>query len=372
MAATANQVQINTNYGAFTVELYPDKAPVTVANFLRYVDEDYYSNTIFHRVISNFVVQGGGYTTSLLGKATHDPIALETNNGLSNWRGTLAMARTDAANSATSQFYVNTVDNLNLDYQSATSPGYAVFGHVVDGMDVVDAIESAHTLNVRVSNSFVFADIPFPNYVKLLSAERYQAVDAASAVATSHSTTSNAYGVTQAVYSGARVSYSVKLNSDGSHAVNLLDGSHKAEQVAADRLVFSDSKFAYDMDGSAGKTALLINAAFGYTFLQPELNSIGLGLFDQGKSMLDVATLALGTDLWRAIAGGTDNAAFVKAVYQHVVGAAPDAANLAYFQGMLDRAEMSQAQMLTMAANTDINAVFIDLVGMTHTGLQYV
>lgn len=143
----SNRVRIETNLGGFTVELDPDAAPVTVSNFLRYVDDGYYDGddgegaTIFHRVLSGFVAQGGGFTETSQ-KATLAPIALESDNGLSNLRGTLAMARTNVPDSATSQFYVNLVDNTSLDYQDVDNPGYAVFGEVVSGMDTLDVIAS--------------------------------------------------------------------------------------------------------------------------------------------------------------------------------------------------------------------------------------
>lgn len=143
----SNRVRIETNLGSFTVELDPDAAPVTVSNFLRYVDDGYYDGddgegaTIFHRVLSGFVAQGGGFTETSQ-KATLAPIALESDNGLSNLRGTLAMARTNVPDSATSQFYVNLVDNTSLDYQDVDNPGYAVFGEVVSGMDTLDVIAS--------------------------------------------------------------------------------------------------------------------------------------------------------------------------------------------------------------------------------------
>lgn len=133
-------------YPEFVFELYPNQAPASVANFLTYVEDDFYYGTIFHRVISGFMVQAGGLTTGLASKApTYAPIVLESNNGLSNLRGTVAMARTNDPNSATSQFYVNVVDNKFLDYTSSASPGYAVFGKVVSGMDVLDYIASVAT-----------------------------------------------------------------------------------------------------------------------------------------------------------------------------------------------------------------------------------
>lgn len=140
------QVLLATSAGNMTFELDPVKAPLSVNNFLAYVRQGYYTNTLFHRVIPGFVVQGGGYTTGLVKKPGQTaPIALESNNGLSNLRGTLAMARTSEPNSATSEFYVNLVDNLFLDYRDSANPGYAVFGQVVQGMAVVDAIASQPT-----------------------------------------------------------------------------------------------------------------------------------------------------------------------------------------------------------------------------------
>ena len=140
------QVSIITNKGSFTLELDLATAPISVKNFLAYVRGGYYSNTLFHRVIPGFVAQAGGYTTGLVRKPGQlDAIELESNKGLSNARATVAMARTNVFNSATSEFYVNLVDNTFLDYKNEANPGYAVFGTVVQGMDVVDAIAAVPT-----------------------------------------------------------------------------------------------------------------------------------------------------------------------------------------------------------------------------------
>jgi cyclophilin family peptidyl-prolyl cis-trans isomerase len=128
------------------MQLDPAKAPISVMNFLDYVNAGFYRGTIFHRVIKDFVIQAGGYTSGPVVKVPTSPaITLESNNGLSNLRGTVAMARTTDFNSATSQFYINTVDNTSLDYKSATDPGYAVFGKVITGLDVVDSIAGVAT-----------------------------------------------------------------------------------------------------------------------------------------------------------------------------------------------------------------------------------
>lgn len=138
------QVVMATNLGAFTLELYPDKAPATVDNFLDYVREGFYQGTIFHRVIAGFMIQGGGFDAKLERKPANKPIKNEADNGLSNVRGTIAMARTSDPHSASSQFFINVVDNSHgLDYGKARDKwGYCVFGRVIDGMEVVDKIRN--------------------------------------------------------------------------------------------------------------------------------------------------------------------------------------------------------------------------------------
>ena len=140
-------ILMETSSGDILLELFEDKAPVSAANFLKYVDEEFYQNTIFHRVIKDFMIQGGGYTVRYEEKPTHEPIRNEAGNGLKNLRGTLAMARTADPHSASAQFFINTVDNPDLDYQSDADDeyGYCVFGQVIEGMDVVDAIAAVAT-----------------------------------------------------------------------------------------------------------------------------------------------------------------------------------------------------------------------------------
>ncbi len=144
-SSTSTKVKLTTSLGDIELELNAAKAPITVANFLKYVDAGFYDGTIFHRVISNFMIQGGGYTTSMTKKTTNPAIKNEATNGLSNLRGTIAMARTSVVDSATSQFFINVVDNKGLDYKSSSSYGYAVFGKVVSGMATVDKIKAVPT-----------------------------------------------------------------------------------------------------------------------------------------------------------------------------------------------------------------------------------
>lgn len=144
-------VKIATNYGDIVVELYPDKAPETVQNFLNYVDSGFYNDTIFHRVIDGFMIQGGGFDTSFNQKSTNPPIHNEADNRLKNDIGTIAMARTQQPHSATSQFFINVADNKSLNFRDQSIPGYGycVFGKVVDGMDTVNKIKSVPTGNYR-------------------------------------------------------------------------------------------------------------------------------------------------------------------------------------------------------------------------------
>lgn len=140
-------VVLETSMGKIKLELYPDKAPQTVKNFLWYVDHNFYNGLTFHRVIKNFMIQGGAFTPEMLKKEPNAPIVNEAKNGLSNKRGTIAMARTMAINSATCQFFINLKDNAFLDHkdESPRGYGYAVFGKVIDGLEVVDAIGAVKT-----------------------------------------------------------------------------------------------------------------------------------------------------------------------------------------------------------------------------------
>ena len=146
--ASATMVKIVTSKGEITLELFPEQAPESVENFLQYASDGFYEGTIFHRVISHFMIQGGGFDAEMAKKPTRDPITNEADNGLNNDRGTIAMARTSAINSATSQFFINVQDNMALDHTGTGSTrewGYAVFGKVVEGIEVVDNIRFVDT-----------------------------------------------------------------------------------------------------------------------------------------------------------------------------------------------------------------------------------
>jgi cyclophilin family peptidyl-prolyl cis-trans isomerase len=154
------QVTLQTSLGTVVLALDPDAAPATVANLLAYADRGYYDGTLMHRVIPGFMAQGGGFTSGMVPKTgTYDPITLESNNGLANLRGTIAMARTGVADSATSQFFINQVDNAFLNYSSPTAPGYAVFGHVLSGMAVIDSMVQVPTTTVGGAADVPVSDI---------------------------------------------------------------------------------------------------------------------------------------------------------------------------------------------------------------------
>ncbi|BAL25398.1 peptidylprolyl isomerase [Azoarcus sp. KH32C] len=150
-------VKLHTNFGIITLELDADKAPVTVQNFLDYVSAGHYDNTVFHRVINGFMIQGGGFEPGMKQKPTGEQIKNEADNGLKNKKGTIAMARTQAPHSATAQFFINVADNDFLDFRSPDIQGwgYCVFGRVTEGMDVVDAIRA-----VRTGSSGFHQDVP--------------------------------------------------------------------------------------------------------------------------------------------------------------------------------------------------------------------
>jgi cyclophilin family peptidyl-prolyl cis-trans isomerase len=149
MSDSSSKVKLTTSLGEIVIQLNPEKAPISSANFLTYVNEGFYNGTIFHRIIPGFMAQGGGFDTNFNQKAVHDPIKNEADNGLPNKRGTIAMARTNVPDSATAQFFINYKDNSFLNYSSPTTSGwgYAVFGEVIEGMDIVDEMAKQPTGN---------------------------------------------------------------------------------------------------------------------------------------------------------------------------------------------------------------------------------
>lgn len=171
-AIAANPVVVmETNMGSMEIELNEEKAPVSVKNFLSYVNKKFYDKTIFHRVINDFMIQGGGFEEGMKEKKTGAPIINEAKNGLSNEVGTIAMARTNDPNSATSQFFINVSNNTNLNYPSPDGHGYAVFGKVIKGMDIVNRIKMVKTGNLS-GHQNVPMDTVMINSVKLVPAKK--------------------------------------------------------------------------------------------------------------------------------------------------------------------------------------------------------
>ncbi|MWM86266.1 peptidylprolyl isomerase [Escherichia coli] len=156
-----SKVTLHTSHGDIVIQLHDDKAPETVANFLNYCRDGFYNGTIFHRVISGFMVQGGGYESGMKQKPAGEPIKNEANNGLKNKRGTVAMARTQKPHSATSQFFINLADNDFLDYtgESIQGWGYCVFGEVVEGMETVDAVAAVETGSAGMHRDVPLEDV---------------------------------------------------------------------------------------------------------------------------------------------------------------------------------------------------------------------
>ena len=166
-------VKLETNFGSVTLKLFPEKAPVTVANFLSYVDAGHYDGTVFHRVIPNFMIQGGGFDSDYVEKSTGDPIVNESKNRLHNIRGTIAMARTGEPDSAAAQFFINQRSNLRLDWAPGKL-GYTVFGEVIDGLSVVDMIsitETSQAVFTTDQGRAPFSDVPIEPVI-LLRASR--------------------------------------------------------------------------------------------------------------------------------------------------------------------------------------------------------
>jgi len=155
-------VTLHTNFGAIKLKMFEDKAPISAKNFKQYVRDGFYDGTIFHRVIGNFMIQGGGFDENMQQKHTNSPIKNEADNGLSNIKGTIAMARTSDPHSATAQFFINVTDNTFLDFTAPNAQGfgYAVFGEVIDGMDVVEKIKA-----VKTGNKNGHGDVPLENVV---------------------------------------------------------------------------------------------------------------------------------------------------------------------------------------------------------------
>jgi cyclophilin family peptidyl-prolyl cis-trans isomerase len=247
-------VTLQTTMGDITLSLFPDQAPVTVDNFLRYVDEGFYDGTIFHRVVAGFVIQGGGLDAQMNSKATHAPIINEADNGLSNDIYTIAMARTTDPNSATSQFFINLVDNPVLDY-SNTSAGYAVFGEVIEGKDVVDAMGAVATTTVGV-----YKNVPVDT-VSIQKAARFSDAAPVLNVMTDQNLSEDSPGGTiittaEVINSDKTITYTLTTNINDENgnalfAINSTTGQITLTEAGAAELDFETGPNAYKLGVTA-------------------------------------------------------------------------------------------------------------------------
>jgi cyclophilin family peptidyl-prolyl cis-trans isomerase len=319
-------VVIKTNFGDIGVELFPEAAPKSVSNFLQYAFDDYYDNVLFHRVIDDFVIQAGLFSSEGNAKTSslRAPIELESNNGLSNLRGTIGFARTDAFDSATSQFYFNLVDNTSLDYQSAQRPGYTVFGQITSGLSVIDAISS-----VAVATNNGFENVPIDSVV---------ITDIALAEGADQFFEVQAFVAGDDI-SSARLEFTseqirVKELSDGSWAVLETGGWSIAKLVGYERVLLNDKAIGLDLDGSAGQAYRVYKAAFDRDPMQGDTAGLGFWIaqIDNGMDMVEVAARFIDSNEFRTLYGANaSDGDFLIGLYRNVLDRAPDAGGYAWW-----------------------------------------
>lgn len=309
-------VVIKTNFGDIAVELFPQAAPKSVSNFLQYAFDDYYDNVLFHRVVSNFVVQAGLFNSQGVPKtsAQRPPIGLESDNGISNLRGTIAYARTNEFDSATSQFYFNVVDNTALDYRSSQEPGYAVFGQVTSGLQVIDAIAS-----VAVETNNGFPNVPVNPVVigdVVLSAGADTLIPLETIVAKD-----GMFGARLA-FSSSQIRF--KEISDGAWAVLEVGGWSVAKLVGYLRIFLTDKAIGLDINGVSGQAYRVYKAAFNR-----EPDHVGVGFWiaqmDAGMDMVEVAARFIDSAEFRGLYGNDPtDALYLTKLYQNVLGRDPE------------------------------------------------
>lgn len=324
-------VTIQTNRGPIALELYPSQAPSSVSNFLLYAFDDFYDGVLFHRVVSNFVIQAGRFDSTGASKVAmqRNPIDLESDNGLSNLRGTLGFARTSDPNSATSEFYINLADNIGLDYKTEQEPGYAVFGRVTSGLSVIDSIAS-----VPVATNNGFENVPVTAIV-INDIELAPGADVFINLPE--------YRATQGV-TGARLDFSsdqvsVKPMSDGAWAVFGSSGFSIAKLINYDRVLLTDKTIGLDLNGSAGQAYRVYKAAFDRDPMQGD--TVGLGFWiaqiDNGMDMVEVAARFIDSNEFRSLYGNdASDGDFLIGLYRNVLDRAPDAGGYAWWMDQLE------------------------------------
>jgi peptidyl-prolyl cis-trans isomerase A (cyclophilin A)/peptidyl-prolyl cis-trans isomerase B (cyclophilin B) len=351
-------VKLVTNYGEISIEIYPQAAPITVRNFLHYVVDDFYDGIVFHRVIKSFVIQAGLFDASGTPRLNlRAPIVSEADNGLSNEKWTLSMARSDDPNSASAQFFINLNDNTSLDYAGEESPGYTVFGRVVEGRGLVENIG-----NLPVSTQGQFEAVPL-QFVTILDIEIPSYAEDLVQLPKLEASTNRE--IAEVLLSTELID--VRLQRDGSWAI-LEDGVSFAELQGYTRLLLLDESIALDVSGAGGQAYRLYKAAFNRDPIQDDKTGLGywIAQLDKGMSLEEVAERFIDSAEFEELYGGNlDNESFLKAVYQNVLERPPDPQGLNWWlKEMNTNLEKTRAKVLAdFAESSENQSNTLELIG---------
>ena len=331
-------VVIKTNFGDIGVELFPEAAPKSVSNFLQYAFDDYYDNVLFHRVdTQQNVVQGGRFGFEIQGNSfspvespllKRPAIEIESNNGLSNLRGTVGLARTPNPNSATSEFYFNLSDNLGFDYVNDTNPGYTVFGRVTFGLDVIDAISTLPTTTVNGMENFPINIAGIADVVLAPGADEFIVIQEFLA-----------QSAREIAIDASAAQVRLKEMSDGSWAVIQTGAYSIAKLVGYDRALLNDKAIGLDLDGSAGQAYRVYKAAFDRDPMQGDTAGLGFWIaqIDNGMDMVEVAARFIDSNEFRTLYGANaSDGDFLIGLYRNVLDRAPDAGGYAWWTDQLE------------------------------------
>jgi cyclophilin family peptidyl-prolyl cis-trans isomerase len=333
-------VVIKTNFGDIGVELFPEAAPKSVSNFLQYAFDDYYDNLVFHRIdnFESFVVQVGRFSLGVKDGAyliqdrsylQRPPIELESDNGLSNLRGTIGLARASNPDSATSEFYFNLKDNIRFDYVNSNNPGYTVFGRITSGLEVMDTIGD---LELGIWNGIEGLPVSGPAgiiEIELLG-DSDQFIKLQEYVAQSENTFRINGSVSQVTL--------IEM-SDGAWAVRETGGWSIAKLIGYERVLLNDRAIGLDLGGSAGQAYRVYKAAFDRDPMQGD--TVGLGFWiaqiDNGMDMVEVAARFIDSNEFRTLYGeNASDGDFLIGLYRNVLDRAPDAGGYAWWTDQLE------------------------------------
>jgi cyclophilin family peptidyl-prolyl cis-trans isomerase len=333
-------VVIKTNFGDIGVELFPEAAPKSVSNFLQYAFDDYYDNLVFHRIdnFESFVIQVGRYSlgvqdgTYLIqdrSSLQRAPVQLESDNGLSNLRGTIGLARSSTPDSATSEFYFNLRDNVGFDYVDSSNPGYTVFGRITSGIEVMDTIGN---LELGIWNGIEGLPVSGPagiSKIELLGSSD-QFIELEEYVAQS----GNIFRINGSVSQVTLVEM-----SDGAWAVRETGGWSIAKLVGYERVLLNDKAIGLDLDGSAGQAYRVYKAAFDRDPMQGDTEGLGFWIaqIDNGMDMVEVAARFIDSNEFRTLYGeNASDGDFLIGLYRNVLDRAPDAGGYAWWMDQLE------------------------------------